>query len=144
LASGLVVGGIAGGYVISQAASATPTVSAAPSPSSGSTTDPSDHGGRGGCAGASQAARGQDLQQVATAIGITVAQLQTEMSAGKTIAAIATEHHVAVATVISTLVSAENSEIDAAVTAGRLTQAQATQLKTMTQQRVGHGQRHRA
>jgi transposase-like protein len=73
---------------------------------------------------------------VANAIGISVAQLQTEMSAGKAIAAIATEHKVAASTVISTLVADENTEIDAAVTSGQLTPAQATQMKSQTAQRV--------
>ncbi len=135
VASGLVVGGIAGGYVISRAASA-PSASASPSAGSGSATAPSDHGDRSGFAGAGPEARTQDLQQVAGAIGITATQLQTEMTAGKTIAAIAKEHNVDAATVIATLVTDENAEIDAAVTAGQLTQAQATQMKTQTTQRV--------
>jgi hypothetical protein len=127
VAGGLVVGGIAGGYVISQAATSSPSASA--SPAAGA---PHQHGFAGGGA----AAHSQDLQQVATAIGITTAQLQTEMSAGKTIAAIAKEHNVAAATVISALVADENAEIDAAVSSGHLTQAQAAQMKTQTTQRV--------
>jgi thymidine kinase len=125
VASGLVVGGVAGGYVISQAATATPSASAG----SGSATAPRAHGG-------DPAARTQDMQQVATAIGISTTQLQSEMSAGKTVAAIAKEHNVAAATVISTLVTDENAEIDAAVSAGTLTSAQATQMKSQTTQRV--------
>ena len=132
IAGGLVVGGIAGGYVITHAATPTPSASARPSDGSGSKTAPF----HGGFAGAGPAARTQDLQQVANAIGISVAQLQTEMSAGKTIAAIATEHKVAASTVISTLVADENTEIDAAVTSGQLTPAQATQMKSQTAQRV--------
>ncbi|HEY8675149.1 MAG TPA: hypothetical protein VIO13_04195 [Candidatus Dormibacteraeota bacterium] len=132
IAGGLVVGGIAGGYVITHAATPTPSASARPSDGSGSKTAPF----HGGFAGAGPAARTQDLQQVANAIGISVAQLQTEMSAGKAIAAIATEHKVAASTVISTLVADENTEIDAAVTSGQLTPAQATQMKSQTAQRV--------
>jgi hypothetical protein len=130
VATGLVVGGVAGGYVISQAAT---TPSATASPSAGTTTPPHHPGGFGG---GGSAARTQDLQQTAGAIGITTAQLQTEMSAGKTVSAIATEHNVDPAKVIATLVSDENSEIDAAVASGQLTQAQATQMKTQTTQRV--------
>jgi len=132
IAGGLVVGGIAGGYVITHAATPTPSASARASDGSGSKTAPF----HGGFAGAGPAARTQDLQQVANAIGISVAQLQTEMSAGKAIAAIATEHKVAASTVISTLVADENTEIDAAVTSGQLTPAQATQMKSQTAQRV--------
>jgi thymidine kinase len=130
VATGLVVGGVAGGYVISHAA--TPPAATA-SPSAGTTTPPHHPGGFGG---GGSAARTQDLQQTAGAIGITTAQLQTEMSAGKTISAIAKEHNVDPAKVIATLVSDENSEIDAALTSGQLTQAQATQMKTQTTQRV--------
>jgi transposase-like protein len=129
IASGLVVGGVAGGYVISQAATSSPSATASPS-----TAAP--HGGHPGFAGGDTAARTEDMQQVAAVIGITSTQLQTEMSAGKTIAAIAQEHNVAAATVISTLVTDENKEIDAAVTAGTLTSAQAAQMKTQTTQRV--------
>jgi transposase-like protein len=129
VATGLVIGGVAGGYIISQAASPTPSASAVPGA-------PSHAGGPRGIAGAGPAARTEDLQQVAAVIGITSTQLQTEMSAGKTIAAIAKEHSVSAATVISTLVTDENAEIDAAVTAGTLTATQATQMKTQTTQRV--------
>jgi hypothetical protein len=126
VAGGLVVGGITGGYVISQAATASPSGSATPSASA------PGHGR----AGWGPAARTQDMQQAATAIGISASQLQTELSAGKTIAGVAKEHNVAVDAVISTLVADENAEIDAAVSGGHLTQAQAAQMKTQTTQRV--------
>jgi hypothetical protein len=134
VASGLVVGGIAGGYVISHAATATPSATA--SPSTGAGTTPPDGHGPPGFAGGGPAARTEDMQQVAAAIGVTPTQLQTEMSAGKTIAAIAKEHNVAASTVISTLVADENAEVDAAAKAGTITSAQATQMKTQTTQRV--------
>lgn len=129
LAGGLVIGGIAGGYVISQAATSAPSASATPAPGA-APADP----GRPGFGG--PAAMSEDLQQAATAIGITTAQLQAELTAGKTIAAVAKAHNVDTATVISTLVADENAEIDAAATAGRITAAQATQMKTQTTQRV--------
>lgn len=133
LAGGLVAGGIAGGYMITQAA--TPAPSASASPSTGAPGD-TDHRGAGGFAGAGPAAHIQDLQQAAAAIGIAESQLQTELAAGKTIAAIATAHGADVAKVIATLVTDENAEIDAAVSSGQLTQAQAAQMKNGTQQRV--------
>jgi cytidylate kinase len=131
MAGGLVVGGIAGGYMISQAATATPSASAAPIAGSGH-----EHDAPGGFMGAGPAAHAQDLQQTAAAIGISAAQLQTELAAGKTIAAVAKEHNIDPARVISTLVADENAEIDAAVAGGQLTQAQASQMKTETAQRV--------
>jgi hypothetical protein len=130
VAGGLVVGGIAGGYVISHAATASPSASASPSAGSGSATVPHGHGGAG------PAAQTEDLSQVASAIGISVTQLQTELTAGKTIAAIATEHSVAPTAVISTLVTDENAEVDAALKSGQITEAQATQMKPQTTQRV--------
>ena len=129
VATGLVAGGIAGGYIISHAASPSPAATA--NPSTGA-----EHQHHEGVPGAGSAARTQDLQQIADAIGITSAQLQSEMSAGKTIAAIAKEHNVDPAKVITTLVTDENAEIDAAVKSGQLTQAQATQMKGETTQRV--------
>lgn len=134
VAGGLIAGGIAGGYVISHAASS-PSAAASPSAGSGTSTPPWGGLPRG-FGGAGPAAHTEDLQQVAAAIGISESQLQTELSAGKTIAAVAKEHNVAVATVISTLVNDENAEVDAAVKAGEITQAQATQLKADTTQRV--------
>lgn len=132
IAGGLVVGGIAGGYVITQAATSSPSASA--TPSAGAPWAQGHRGAFGGPGG--PAARGEDIQQAATALGITSAQLQTELSAGKTIAAVAKEHNVVVSKVIATLVTDENAEVDAAVSGGKLTEAQATQIKATTQQRV--------
>ncbi len=132
IAGGLVIGGIAGGYVISQAATSTPSATA--SPSAGSAAPYGPHGGPGSAG--DQAARTLDQQQTAAVLGITTTQLQSELAAGKTVAAIAKEHNVAVATVISTLVADENKEIDAAVSAGMVTSAQAAQIKADTTQRV--------
>ena len=78
----------------------------------------------------------EDRQLVATAIGITTTQLQTELSGGKTIAAVAKEHNADVNALISTWVASENKEIDDRVASGALTKAQGDQAKTMTQQRV--------
>ncbi len=86
------------------------------------------HGGPG--------AQAEDQQVIATAIGISTNQLQTELTAGKTIAAIATAHSKTAADVISALVASENAEIDQRAASGQITPAQAAQDKTLTQQRV--------
>ena len=127
--TGLVAGGMVGGYVISQAASATasPSPSLSPSPNGG--------GGMAGC-GNHGAGRQEDLQVVATAIGISLGDLQTALHNGQSIAAVAKAHNVDVNKVISALVASENAEVDSALKAGRITQAQATQMKAQTQQRV--------
>ena len=131
VAGGLVAGGIAAA-TSSQAATSTPSVTATPSAGSAAPYGPRGGPGFGG----DPAAQTLDQQQTAAVLGITTTQLQSEVAAGKTAAAIAKEHNVAVATVISTLVTDENSEIDAAVTAGTITSAQATQMKANTTQRV--------
>jgi len=129
--TGLTVGGIAGGYVISHAAT---TVASTPSPSA-SGTAPFD-GHRGGPGDAHRGGPQEDLQVAANAIGISLSQLQTELSSSTTIAAVAKAHNVDVSKVIAALVTAENAEVDSALEAGRITQAQADQAKAQQTQRV--------
>ncbi len=134
--TGLVAGGLLGGYVISHAAASVASPSATPDPSGGA-PGYGDHDGRGGWPGGPRpGGRAEDLQVAAKAIGISAADLKTALRNGQTIAAVAKAHNVDVNTVISALVSSENSEIDSALSAGRITQAQATQMKSTTQQRV--------
>jgi hypothetical protein len=130
-----VAGGIAGGYMIAHAATPSPSASAS-APSASGPVEPVHPGGNCGPGGAGGAGRTEDQQVVAGALGLTAAQLQTEETAGKTIAAIATEHHVAVSKVVSALVASENAEIDRRVAGGQITAAQGAQLKAMTTQRV--------
>lgn len=80
--------------------------------------------------------RGEHLAAAATALGMTQADLQTQLQSGKTLAQVATSKGVAVQKVIDALVADEQAELAAAVTAGRLTQAQADQMKTTITQRV--------
>ena len=70
---------------------------------------------------------------IATTIGIDVATLKSRLAAGETLAAIAGDKKDAL---IAALVAQENSEIDAAVAAGKLTSAQATTAKANVTQRV--------
>ena len=116
-------------------------MAAAANPSPGTGYGP--HGGPGHGAPGDRA---EDEQVIATAIGITTTQLQTERAAGKTIAQVAQAHNVAVDKVVAAIVAAETKEIDQRVSAGQLTQAQADQLKSGLQQRAtdevngtGHG-----
>jgi len=129
--TGLTVGGIAGGYIISQAASPTPSPTGSPSTEPGHGFNGDHHGGPGHCGLAPE-----DLSVVAGAIGISAGDLQTALSGGQTIAAVAKAHGVDVAKVISAWTASENQEIDALVKAGRITQSQADQMKAMSQQRV--------
>ena len=67
----------------------------------------------------------EDINVVTTTLGITVAQLQTSLVPGQTLATIAGAK---TALLITALVAAETTEINARVTSGELTQAQATVL----------------
>ena len=67
----------------------------------------------------------EDLTVVTSTLGITAAQLQSDLAAGKSLATIAGAKTSAL---ITALVAAETTEINARVTAGQLTQAQATTL----------------
>jgi hypothetical protein len=79
---------------------------------------------------------GDDLAAAATYLGTTTAALETQLQAGKTLAAIAqTTNGKSVAGLVSALVAAEQKELAAAVTAGKLTQAQSDTISGTLQQR---------
>ena len=78
--------------------------------------------GRGGPGGFNL---NEDITVVTSTLGITAAELQTDLAAGKSLATIAGTKTSAL---ITALVAAETTEINARVTAGQLTQAQATTL----------------
>ena len=67
----------------------------------------------------------EDLTVITTTLGITSAQLQTDLAAGKSLATIAGAK---TAALITALVTAETAEVNARVTSGAITQAQATTL----------------
>lgn len=132
LITGLGIGGLVGGYAVSHAANSTPTSS--PSASANDNDNDAARDAAGG--GEHHGGRGEDLQVAADAIGINLTQLRSELSTDKTVAAVAKAHNVDVNKVIAALVTSENKEIDDRVSSGRITQAQATQMKSQTQQRV--------
>lgn len=100
------------------------------------------------------AKRAAHENMIASTIGITVAALETRLTAGDSLATIAGAKTSAL---ITALVAEENTEIDAAVAAGKITAAQATTFKaTVTAQvtamvngtggmgrGMGHGMGHR-
>jgi hypothetical protein len=71
---------------------------------------------------------GMQLSTIATALGMTEADLRTELQAGKSVADVATSKNVAIDTVINAIVTAEQTRLQQAVTGGKLTQAQADTL----------------
>ena len=68
---------------------------------------------------------GKNIVVVTSTLGITAAQLQTDLAAGKSLATIAGTK---TAALITALVAAETTEINARVTSGKITQALATTL----------------
>jgi hypothetical protein len=90
-----------------------------------------DHGFGFGHGGAGQ------LDAAATYLGLTAAQLQTALQSGKTLAQIAdATKGKSAAGLIAALVASEQKELAAAVSAGKLTQAQADAMSTQLKQRV--------
>jgi hypothetical protein len=89
-----------------------------------------DRGGYGPDGGANFAA---EQSTILTTLGIDAATLNAGLTAGKSLATIAGSKTQAL---IDALVALENKEIDAAVTAGQLTAAQATTEKANTVARV--------
>ena len=75
-------------------------------------------------------ARGKIVTAVATALGVTEADLKAEVDAGSTLAQIAVKHGKTAADVTKAVTDSATAQIDAAVTAKKLTADQATQLKS--------------
>ncbi len=85
-----------------------------------------DHeGGRWGGPGRGGPGFGVALDEAAKALGLDLDALRTELQGGKTLAQIASDHGVDIQKVIDALTAAAKTKLDAAVTAGRLTQEQA-------------------
>jgi ferritin-like metal-binding protein YciE len=79
---------------------------------------------------------GDELEAAASYLGTTAASLETQLQAGKTLAQLATSTNgKSIAGLIAALAAAEKTEIAAAVTSGKLTQAQADQVTPMLTQR---------
>jgi hypothetical protein len=76
------------------------------------------------------------IQLAAKTIGVEPADLLKELRAGKTIADVATAHHVDPQTVIDALVQAAKDKIEAAKTAGKLTSEQASKLEEHAPERI--------
>jgi hypothetical protein len=74
--------------------------------------------------------KGDELAAAATYLGVTQSDLLTQLQSGKTLAQIAdATSGKSAAGLVDALVAAEKKEIDAAVSAGRITQAQADRIE---------------
>jgi hypothetical protein len=114
----------AGTITKAQATAAEARINAADAPLfafGGGKGGPGDHA-RGGRHGSG---RGRaSLDAAATYIGITTAQLRTQLAAGKSLAAVATDNGKTADGLKAALTTAAKTELDSSVKAGRLTQAQ--------------------
>lgn len=102
---------------------------------------PGGRGGRGhgpGGRGHGPGGRGHGpgLDAAATAIGITEAELKTQLAAGKTLAQVAEANDVSKADLIAALVKAAEAKLAQAVTDGKITQAQADERKATLMARI--------
>src|SRR5512132_2580629 len=75
------------------------------------------------------------LDAAASYLGLTEAELATELAGGKTLADLAKAKGKAVDGLVAALVADERQELDAAVAAGRITKAQADELLAGAKQR---------
>lgn len=87
-------------------------------------------GGKGGRHGVS------NLTAAASALGMTEADLRTALQGGKSLAAVAQEKGVAVATVVDALVAQLKAHLDEHVASGKNTQAEADQILADSRARI--------
>jgi hypothetical protein len=76
------------------------------------------------------------LQAAAGYVGITEAQLRTELEGGKTLAQVATAHGKSVDGLVNKLLADAKSKLDDSVSAGRLTKAQETEMLNGLKDRI--------
>ena len=94
-------------------------------------------GGRGGGPGGHhRIGFGHHLGAAATYLGLSEAELRASLEAGKTLAAVAKERGKTVDGLVSALVADATKELDAAVTAGRLTKAQRDEIVSGLKERL--------
>lgn len=88
---------------------------------------PGGEGGRGGM-GMGRGHGGNLVEQTATILNVEQSVVQDALKAGKTLSAFAVEKGLTEADYVAKLVAAETTAINADVTAGKITQAQADQM----------------
>lgn len=135
VAGSMVIGGVVGALVFGAVSATAQSSSSSPSAPAGTDGRWSGHWGPFGPGGWAHDAD-SDLSVAARTIGISESDLMTALGSGSSIADVAKQHGVDVQTVIDALVNDAEAELAAAVRAGRLTQAQADQMKSGLEERV--------
>jgi hypothetical protein len=77
------------------------------------------------------------LDGAASYLGVTEAQLRTELAAGKSLAQVAKEHGKSADGLVDALIDAQKERLDAAVAAGRLTKDQEQTILSSLRQKIG-------
>lgn len=88
--------------------------------------------------------RGAQLQAAASALGMTAAELQAQLRAGKSLADVAKDKGVPLDTLTAALQKAAEDRLAQAVAAGRLTQQQADKIKAALSQRIADAVQRKA
>jgi hypothetical protein len=91
---------------------------------------------QGGPGGDRSPGRGADLSTAASYLGLTVAELQSSLGAGRSLADVATAEGKSVDGLVAALVDAAKQRLDGDVSAGRLTDAQRQSILTDLEQRI--------
>ena len=125
LGAGVTIGALLGVPTLSGAQTPTPNPSAAPVPGKGPFAP--GFGLRGGAS----------LQVVAKDLNMTPADLKTALAGGQSIAALARSKNVDPQKIINDLVADATTRIDAAVSSGKITAAQATKMKANLTTAIG-------
>jgi hypothetical protein len=76
------------------------------------------------------------LDAAASYLGLTEAQLRTQLSSGKTLAQIAKDKNKSVSGLVDAMTASADKQLQAAVSEGRLTKAQADQISKNLEQRI--------
>ena len=79
---------------------------------------------------------GHDLAAASTYLGVSEATVRSELDGGKTLAQIATANGKTVDGLVTALAAAEKSELDAAVTSGKITQTQEAAMLVNSKQHI--------
>ena len=79
---------------------------------------------------------GHDLAAASTYLGVSEATIRSDLDGGKTLAQIATANGKTVDGLVTALVAAEKSELDAAVTSGKITQTQEAAMLVNSKQHI--------
>ena len=93
-------------------------------------------GHRGSAKGGLGRTSAHGLEAAASYLGLTEAQLRTQLNSGKTLAQVAKARDKSVDGLVDALVKDANAKIDQAVEDGRLTQAQADEIKQGQRERL--------